>query len=221
MTSFDRLRRILVLPFRRPELLGLSAVYAAILTLTSARASLYDIDDPFWVVTVAAVILLSPVYHAAFLHLAEGILRGRRRPMAGTGARILICLPALILGELLVNGLVVLGSLAFFIPGVYLGVRFGLYKQAIVFSGAKPMMAIRESLQRTTEWRQTSQVFGSLAVFFSVMIGTAMLLSFLPSLWMAETMGAAVAALLLTWINLYLTVVYIEADVASGRGVRG
>ena len=220
MTSFDRLKRILVLPFRRPELLGLSAVYAAVLALTSARASLYDIDNPFWVVTVATVILLSPVYHASFLHLAEGILRGRRRPMAGMGARILLCLPALILGELLVNGLVVAGFLAFFVPGIYLGVRLGLYKQAIVFSGAKPMTALRESFKRTVEWRQTLLIFASLAVFFSVMIGAAMLLSFLPSLWMAELAGAAVATLLLTWINLYLTVMYLQADVMHGRGAR-
>ena len=220
MTSFGRLRRILVLPFRRPELLGLSAVYAAILSLTSARATLYDIDDPFWVVTVAVVILLSPVYHAAFLHLSEGILRGRRRPLAGTGARILICLPALILGEILVNALISIGFVAFLVPGIYLGVRLALYKQAIVFSGAKPVVAMRESLRRTVTWRQVGPVLAALAGYFSIMIGTAILVSWVPSLWVAEIVGGALVALLLTWVNLFLTALYVQADVVPGAGVR-
>jgi len=161
------------------------------------------------VLTVAAIILLSPVYHAAYIRMAEGVLIGNPKTRADVSSAVFDYFPALIVGELLVNAVVILGGLLLVLPGVYLGTRLAFYKHAILLDGARPLPAMRESLRRTANWKRALSVFLLLALFYGISVGVGFALAGVPAMWFADIVGIAVSGLLLAWVNLLLTDIYI------------
>ena len=209
MTKSSQVRRLLELPFLHPGLGLLSIVYTAALYGFNLLATISDIHDPFWVLTVAAIILLSPIYHAVYIRMAEAVLTGNPKTGPDISSSAVACLPALILGELLVNAAVILGGLLLVLPGIYLGTRLAFYKQAILLDGERPLPAMRESLRRTDNWKKSLSVFLLLALFYGISVGVGFALAEVPAMWLADAVGIAVSGLVLAWLNLLLTDIYI------------
>ncbi|MBU0596151.1 hypothetical protein KJ567_05665, partial [Candidatus Bipolaricaulota bacterium] len=163
-------------PLRRPRWLLLSLAYTGLLYAASSRAGLVDIGNPFWILTAGSAVLLSPIYHAVLIPW----MVAARSAQAGDGEAPRVdvekTFPRLIIGELMVNALVIAGAFVFLLPGVYLGVRLAFYKQAILIDDKPPMAAMRESFRRTANWRLAFVLFGALAVFYGVATGVNLLL---------------------------------------------
>ena len=74
-----RLSEVLALPFRRPLLLALALLLSGILYGAGLQADLDEIGDPQWVVTMAVLLLVSPLFNGAYI-LAVQAYRGGGRP---------------------------------------------------------------------------------------------------------------------------------------------
>ncbi|MEE8195487.1 MAG: hypothetical protein V3T91_03680, partial [Candidatus Bipolaricaulota bacterium] len=126
-----QIKQILLFPFRHPALLWLAVCFSFVLYLGNSPASIYDTQDPYWVVPIATLVLLSPLWHGLFILLMKGYYS--KSPISITEAlgQAIPLYTRLFVGEILVNLLVIGGALLFFVPGVYFGLRATFYKQAI------------------------------------------------------------------------------------------
>jgi len=207
--SWRRLLSELRFPFRHPEWFVLSLVYSGILHGASLRADLFDVGDPFWILTAGVVILLSPIYHAMLLPGmiarrcgAGEITRETRSPVESTLSRLIV-------GELMVNGLVIAGALVFLLPGIYLGVRLAFYKHEIIAQDRPTTLAIRESFGKTREGRMALLVFGALGVCYGAAFGIdALLLGAATAPWLIHAGSIAVSTMLLVYVNSFITALY-------------
>ena len=152
----DRIRQAAKLLIRLPSIGVASLAYSSAIYLSSLRADLLDISDPWWIVTLGLVLLLSPVYHTFVIRRTTASVTGqvfglRDLPMESFGD--------LVVGELLVNVLVILGGALFLLPGIYVGLRSIYYKQIIVLRKARSLSAIRESFRMTVDPRSVFQMF--------------------------------------------------------------
>jgi hypothetical protein len=210
MRIWERLRSGLLLPFRFPELLALSVGYSGLLYAASLRAGFLDVRNPYWVLSVGGLLLLSPIYHALLLPAIATALRGTRADWRAVLDDARDLFPRLFLGEVVVGAAVVAGGLLLLIPGIYVGMRFIYYKQSIVFERRSAIPALRESLRLTLDWRSTVGLFLCLAVLCGSTVG-------LDSLLVARAPGLAIhvgavtgTALLLVWMNVLVTSAYVN-----------
>ncbi|MEN6370018.1 MAG: hypothetical protein ABFD77_10050 [Thermotogota bacterium] len=187
-----------------PAVLGSSLLYAAALYAAGLNAGILDIEASLWVVTVAATLLLSPLYHGFVLQWAAV---GEGAPKA-VGSTTIAAFPRLFVGQLLVGAGAVIGAVALIVPGVYFGVRTVLYKQAIVLEGAKPIQAVRTSFQRTADGKTALWASLALIVFYGVMLGIDALLTLLHSEVAIGVFSVAVSGALLALLNTLLTDLY-------------
>lgn len=207
MTSLERSRQAARFLIQAPSIGLASLAYSTAIHLASLRADLLDITDPWWVVTIGLVVLLSPIYHIVVIGTANALQRGESFPLR--------MLPVetfgdLVLGELLVNALVVLGSALFFLPGIYIGLRLILYKQIIILHKARPVEAIRESLKLTMPPRIVLQAFLFLAASYCLPLVIEYLLAPITEAWWIHPIGILVSTSFIAWVNVYITLWFGE-----------
>jgi hypothetical protein len=215
--TLDRLRRSLRLAVR-PSALVWSILYSSIASLASLKAGILDIGSPFWILTMATLLVLLPLYDGVFISsLVAGVERRRASTPSSMGARrrqvfdrVAASFPRLLVGQLLVATGVFIGSLLI-LPGIYFGIRASLYRQAIVLDGASPVAAIRESFRRVADPRVFVTILVALMVWVGVEIGLEELL-----FWSGAGAGPSLAVLvpasgfLLAVLNAWLTLLYRE-----------
>ncbi len=203
MTSLQRSRRVAHLILHAPSIALVSLIYSAAIHVSSVRADLLDVADPWWVVTLALILLLSPVLH---IHIIATVDSLRRRESLPSRLLPMEVFGDLVLGELIVNALVVLGSVLFLLPGIYVGLRSIYYKQSIILHKARPVDALRESFALTVSPRAMLQVLLLLAVSYTLPLVIDYWLSPATQAWWIHPIGILVSATFIAWINVYVTV---------------
>jgi len=184
-----------------------SLAYSSAIYLSSLRADLLDIGNPWWIVTVGIVLLLSPVYHVIVIRrtaafLADQSFELRDFPMESFGD--------LVVGELLVNAAVILGAALFLFPGIYVGLRSIYYKQIIVLHKAQSLPAIRQSFRVTAKPQVVLQMFLFLAVAYCIPLGIDLILTpAIQSRWV-HPIAILVSTLFIAWVNVYVTLSFDE-----------
>ena len=205
-----RISWIVSLPFRQPVLLVASLLFSGILYVANMQASIYDIQSPKLVITMAVFILLSPLFHGVVILLVRGVERGDAispwRALSQTAAFY----PRLVVGEILVNLVVVAGLFLFILPGIYVGLRFIFYKQAILIDQTAGTAALQTSLRRTPGWRIPLVLILLLAPFYGLVILIGYLVTQYSLGAFGEGLAAAASALTLVWTNALLTSLYLE-----------
>jgi len=114
---------------------------------------------------------------------------------------------SLVAGEFLVNAIVVVGGIMFVIPGIYFGLRLIFYKQEILIGGARGTAALKMSIARTRQWRETLSLFGALSLFYLPTIAVF----FVPMSLVWDLYALLASALTFAWTNILLTRIYLEA----------
>ena len=219
--NWPKLLSELRFPLRRPVWLLLSFIYTGLLYVASLQAGLLDIGSSFWILTAGAALLLSPIYHGvlipwmltARLETSEGdskAANGIGVPNGGRGTRVDVerTFARLVIGEFLVNALVVGGVLVFLVPGIYFGIRLIFYKQEIIAGDASPIVAMRESFRRTADWRFAAVVFAVLAGCYGIVTGIDLLLLMVAPPWLVHAGSITASALLLLYVNSFVTAFY-------------
>ena len=205
--TLARIRQAAKLPIQVPSIGVASLAYSCAVYLSSLKADLLEIGDPWWIVTVGLVLLLSPVYHAFVIRktVAHGVGKAfslRDIPMESFGD--------LVVGELFVNALVVLGGALFLLPGVYVGLRSIYYKQLIVLHKARPLSAVQQSFRVTGNPRVVFHTFLFLAIAYCIPLGIDFLLApAIRALWF-HPVAILVSASFIAWVNVYITLSFNE-----------
>jgi len=190
-----------------PSIGIVSLLFSIALHLASLRGDLLDISNPWWVLTVGLVLLLSPLYHVFVIsrvaaYLEQHTFSLRDIPIEAFGG--------LVMGELLVNAAVVLGGAVLVLPGIYFGLRAVFYKQAIVLHKAQAVTGIRASFRLTAEPRVLFQILVLMALAYCVPLVVDFLVS--PTtyaLWI-HPLAIFVSAVFLAWINVVVTILFLE-----------
>jgi len=205
-----QISQILLFPFRHLALLWLAVCFSVILYLGNSPASIYDIQDPYWVIPIATLILLSPLWHGLFILLVNGYYS--KSPISITEAlsQAIPLYTRLFVGEILVNLLVIGGALLFFVPGVYFGLRSSFYKQAISIGGSTTLAGIKDSFTRTPGWRIPSMLLLLLSPFYALAFLFSYVVSAITSGIVGEALVILVSALMFAWTNILLTVIYLN-----------
>ena len=203
----DRIKEAARLPIRLPSIGVASLGYSSAIYLSSLRADLLDVGDPWWIVTVGIVLLLSPVYHTFVIRKTAASVAGqafalRDFPVESFGD--------LVVGELLVNVLVVLGATLFLFPGIYVGLRSIYYKQIIVLHKVRSLSAVRESFRMTVDPRVVFQMFLFLAVAYCFPLAIDVVLTpAIQALWV-HPIAILVSSSFMAWVNVYITLSFID-----------
>ncbi len=208
--TWERLRRVIALPFRFPALLAVSVGYSGLLYVVSSKAGFLDVRNPYWVLSVGGVLLLSPIYHAVLLPAIAAALRGGRadwRAVLGEGQNLF---QRLFYGEIVVGAAVIAGGLLLLIPGIYIGMRFVYYKQTIVLERTSTITALRKSLRVTRDGRLTFWLFVGLAALYGCAVGFDALLVNLAPMPVVHVGAVVGTGLLLTWMNVLVTSTYVD-----------
>jgi len=205
-----QISQILLFPFRHLALLWLAVCFSVILYLGNSPASIYDIQDPYWVIPIATLILLSPLWHGLFILLMNGYYT--KSPISITEAlsHAIPLYTRLFVGEILVNLLVIGGALLLFVPGVYFGLRSSFYKQAISIGGSTTLAGIKDSFTRTQGWRIPSMLLLLLSPFYALAFLFSYVVSAITSGIVGEALVILVSALMFAWTNILLTVIYLN-----------
>jgi hypothetical protein len=213
-----RPREVLALPFRNPVLFVVALAFSGLLYAVNLQASLYDIQNPRWVITMATLLLLSPLFAGVFILLVREVERGEGRLTVGRAvSRTLVVYGPLVVGELVVNLGVAFGMLLFVVPGIYLGLRWSLYKQAILVDGKGALAGMRTSFDRTRSGRALIELFVALSACYAptVIFGYATLAVQLGVA--ADIIALVLSTLTFAWANGFLTLRYLRGtDVEAG-----
>ena len=204
--------RALSLPFQRPLLLLLSLFFVVILYVMDSQATLYEIENPKWVLSMGAFILLHPIFNGMFILLVHGERRGEPLTLSQALTRILPCYGQLVAGEIMVNLGVFIGFLLLFVPGAYLGLRLIFYKQAIVIDGASGIAGMRTSLAMTQDWHDLVVLLRFLAILYAptfIIVGATVAL---PLGSIGNWIARAVSVLTFAWVNTLLTDLYVPPE---------
>jgi len=201
----------LLLPFRHPGLLLVSLLFAGALYAANMQASVYDIQSPKWVITMAILILLSPLFHGVAILRVRGVLSGQDMTMWQALLQTAVAYPRLVVGEILVNLVVVAGLFLFVLPGVYVGLRLIFYKQAILLDHATGVGAMRVSSRRTAGWRVCLSLLALLAPFYGLVILVGYVATVFSLGAFGEGLVVVASALFLIWTNTLLTRLYLES----------
>ncbi len=204
--------RALSLPFQRPLLLLLSLFFVVILYAMDSQATLYEIENPKWILSMGIFILLSPVFNGLFILLVHGERMGERLTLSQALTRILPCYGQLVAGEIMVNLGVFIGFLLLFMPGAYIGLRWIFYKQAIVIDGASGTAGMRTSFAMTQDWHDLVVLLRFLAILYAptfLVVGATIAL---PLGSIGDWIARAVSVLTFAWVNTLLTDLYVPHE---------
>ena len=205
-TILARVKQAAQLPIRVPSIGVASLAYSSAVYASSFRANLLDIDDPWWIVTVGLVLLLSPIYHAFVIRKTAAYQAGltfslREMPIESFGD--------LVVGELVVNALVVLGGMLFLLPGVYVGLRSIYYKQITVLHKSRPLQAIKQSFLLTRNPRVVLTLFLFLAITYCFPLGIDFLLPPTQA-WWVHGIAILVSTAFIALVNVTITLSFGE-----------
>jgi hypothetical protein len=206
-----RLSEVLALPFRRPLLLALALLLSGILYGAGLQADLDEIGDPQWVVTMAVLLLVSPLFNGAYILAVQAYRGGGRPSFAGTLTRVVSVYPRLVVGEIVVNALVVGGAFLFIVPGVYFGLRLAFYKQAILLEGATLSRAVGESLRQTPTGREAFLLLLHVAPFYAPSVLAYVVAIAFPLGAAGDTVALAGSILTFAWTNILFTALYVPS----------
>ncbi|HDL86010.1 MAG TPA: hypothetical protein ENH11_06760 [Candidatus Acetothermia bacterium] len=206
-----QLKESFLQPFRQPLLLIWALAFTGIFYLVNRQANLYDIANPRWVITMATLILVSPFFNGGFILLLQARRNGEKLSLGQAIVQTFSNYGSLIVGELLVNMIVVAGGILFVIPGIYFGLRLIFYKQEILIGGARGTAALKMSVARTQKWRGTLSLFASLSLFYL----PAVAVFFVPMSLAWDLYALLASALTFAWINILLTRIYLDAKEGS------
>lgn len=204
--------RALSLPFQRPLLLLLSLFFVGILYAMDSQATLYEIENPKWVLSMGTFILLSPVFNGLFILLVHGEKIGEPLTLSQALTRLLPRYGHLVAGEIMVNLGVFIGFLLLFIPGAYLGLRWIFYKQAIVIDGASGTAGMRTSFAMTQDWHDLVFLLRFLAILYAptfLVVGATVAL---PLGSIGNWIARGVSVLTFAWVNTLLTDLYVPHE---------
>ena len=204
--------RALSFPFQRPLLLLLSLFFVGILYAMDSQATLYEIENPKWVLSMGTFILLSPVFNGLFILLVHGEKIGEPLTLSQALTRLLPRYGHLVAGEIMVNLGVFIGFLLLFIPGAYLGLRWIFYKQAIVIDGASGTAGMRTSFAMTQDWHDLVFLLRFLAILYAptfLVVGATIAL---PLGGIGNWIARAVSVLTFAWVNTLLTDLYVPHE---------
>ncbi len=207
--------RALSLPFQRPLLLLFSLFFVGILYAMDSQATLYEIENPKWVLSMGTFILLSPVFNGLFILLVHGEKIGEPLTLSQALTRLLPRYGHLVAGEIMVNLGVFIGFLLLFIPGAYLGLRWIFYKQAIVIDGASGTAGMRTSFAMTQDWHDLVFLLRFLAILYAptfLVVGATVAL---PLGSIGNWIARAVSVLTFAWVNTLLTDLYVPHEKAA------
>jgi len=203
-----RVKRLVRISLADPYLVAISLSFAALLFAANQQANLYDIQNPRWVLTMGLLILLSPLVHSLFLTRVRTILQQGPSSIKHGFAASAAFYPRLVTGEVLVSLVAAAGLFLLLLPGIYIGLRLSLYKQAIILEGKSLTAALRESMVRTSSW----PALGSILLVLAPIYGMEVLVGYLSGTLLSEDWGTAVAVLAsaagFSLMNTFLTAIY-------------
>jgi len=200
---------MILLPFRRPGLLLVSLLFSVAVYAANIQANVYDIQSPKWVITMAILILLSPFFHGVVILRVSGVESGKDITIWQALLQTAVSYPRLVVGEILVNLVVVAGLFLFIFPGVYVGLRLIFYKQAILIDHATGVTALRVSSRRTPGWRISVFLLALLAPFYGLVILIGYVVTVFSWGAFGEGLVVVASALSLIWTNTLLTSLYL------------
>jgi hypothetical protein len=190
----------------------LSLFFVVILYVMDSQATLYEIENPKWVLSMGAFILLHPIFNGMFILLVHGERRGEPLTLSQALTRILPCYGQLVAGEIMVNLGVLIGFLLLFVPGAYLGLRLIFYKQAIVIDGASAIAGMRTSLAMTQDWHDLVVLLRFLAILYAPTFLVVGAIIALPLGSIGNWVARAVSVLTFAWVNTLLTDLYVPHE---------
>jgi len=205
--SSAQVRRLIRISLVDPYLILISLAFAAVLFAVNQQASLYELRNPRWVLTMSVLILLSPLVHVLFLTRVRAVLE-QGSPPRKTG--ITAYYPRLVIGEILVSLLAAAGMFLLLLPGIYIGLRLSFYKQAVIFDGKSLTAALKESMACTVGWR----IPGVILLILSPIYGLEILIGYLVGAFPLGIWGIILAILAsaagFSLMNTFLTALYLK-----------
>jgi len=186
---------------------GCSLLYSAALYASSLQADLFELANPWWILTSATILLLSPLYHAIII---PAIARARGLSTSSNLGETLERFVPLFLGQVLVNLGVILGSMLLVVPGIFVGLRTIYYKQAVILHGATVREAILSSLQRTGAGKRLVEIFLVLGVLYCVPLGMEFFVLAALPLALRHVVAVFGTALFISWANAFVTDSYLQ-----------
>lgn len=207
-----QVKRLARISLADPYLTTISFSFAAVLFVANQQANLYDVQNPRWVLTMGLLILLSPLVHSLFLTRVRALLQQRPSSIKRGFAASTAFYPRLVIGEVLVSLVAAAGLFLLLLPGIYIGLRLSLYKQAIIFEGKSLTAALRESMVRTSSW----PVIGVILLVLAPIYGVEVLIGYLSGAFLSEGWGIVFAVLAsaagFSLMNTFLTAIYFERE---------
>ena len=209
------LRSSAVALLRDPSLLPIALGFTVTQYAVGLKAGIVDVQSPWWILTMGIMLLGSPVVHTWLIVRSRNLPHQKRATPRMVFSRLIVCFVRLLLGEILVNALVVAGLVAFLAPGVYIGVRVIYYKQAIVLDRLPIPAAIFHSVQLTSGWRAAMMTFVHLVPIWAVSFGAVAAATFLDLGFAGDMLVVVGSAISLAWVNSFLTMSYRPASIRT------
>jgi len=216
-TMNTRISSVFTPVFRHPLLLFVAVLFAVTLYVASAQAGLDEIENPWWILTMGALILIPPFFDGLFIRLVHGLKTGKPLVLRAAIASILPCYGRLVMIGVLVSLGVLLGVSLFLVPGIYLGMRWIFYRQGIVLDGAGGVASLRISIERTRGWRAIVSLICSLAIVYTPTFIIVYAVLTLPLGRVGDVLVIAASALTFAWVNTLLTDLYLRTGAATGE----
>jgi len=208
--SSAQVRRLIRISLVDPYLVLISLAFAAVLFAVNQQASLYELRNPRWVLTMSVLILLSPLVHVLFLTRVRAVLEQPSPPLKTGITAPGVYYPQLVIGEILVSLLAGAGMFLLLLPGIYIGLRLSFYKQAVIFDGKSLTAALKESMACTGGWR----IPGVILLILSPIYGLEILIGYLVGAFPLGIWGIILAILVsaagFSLMNTFLTALYLE-----------
>ncbi|MBN1859297.1 hypothetical protein JW848_08845, partial [Candidatus Bipolaricaulota bacterium] len=198
------LRNSAVALLRDPSLLLVALGFTLVQYFTGLRAGILDIQSPWWILTMAVILLGSPVVHSWLIVRSQPLVQQQRATPRAALSQVVACFVRLLVSEILVNVLVVAGLVAFLAPGVYIGIRVIYYKQAIVLDQLPMSAAILRSVELTSGWRAAILIFVRLVPIWAISFGVVAVTTFFDLGFSGDVLTIVGSAVSLAWVNVFL-----------------
>ena len=205
------LRRSASALWRDPGLLLASLGFMAVQYVTGLKAGVLDIESPWWVLTMAVVLLGSPVVHTWLIVRSHAISEDRRATLRAAFSQMAPCFVRLLLGQIVVNALVVGGLVVFVVPGVYIGIRLIYYKQAIIMERLSLSAALLRSAELTADWRTVFVILGQSTPIWTIPFAVVAAATFFELGIAGDVLIILGSAISFAWVNALLTMRYRTA----------
>ncbi len=205
------LRRSALALRRDPGLLLVSLGFMAVQYVTGLKAGVLDIESPWWILTMAVVLLGSPVVHAWLIVRSLAVFEDRRVALRPVFSQTAPCFVRLLLGEIVVNALVVGGLVVFLVPGVYIGIRLIYYKQAMIIERLSLSAALLRSAELTVEWRTVLAILGQSTPIWTIPFAVVAAATFFELGIAGDVLIILGSAISFAWVNALLTMRYRTA----------